>query len=111
MPAHRIRLGPPWDASPDGTRHARRFGRPRTLGPGERVWLVCPVPPGATVSVNRQPVDPVADITPFLQPRNELVVVLPAAGEVGGVALEIRSGAELSEPGQNPPEPAAPPES
>ena len=30
---HRIRLGPPWQVTPDDprTRHARNFGRPRTL--------------------------------------------------------------------------------
>ena len=93
MPTHRIRLGPPWVASPDGTLHTRRFGRPRTLDAGERVWLVCHFPP-ADVSVNGQPVDAVADITDLLQPRNEVVVRLANGTQLGDVALEIRPAAE-----------------
>ena len=97
---HRIRLGPPWAASPDGagrTRHARKFGRPRTLDPGERVWLVCDALPGpADATVNGQSVGTAtggrfeADITELLNTRNEVVIEMTSDGALGGVALEIR---------------------
>jgi hypothetical protein len=94
---HRIRLGPPWVASPDGTRFARRFGRPRTLDAGETVWLVCAFE-SDTVTVNGQAVAAVSDITSLLQPRNEIVVFLAAGANFPGeVALEIRPTAEQSE--------------
>ncbi|HUR53540.1 MAG TPA: hypothetical protein VMZ71_05395 [Gemmataceae bacterium] len=97
MPPHRIRLGPPWVASADGTRFTRRFGRPRTLDPGESVWLVCAFELDA-VTVNGTAVAAVSDLTPLLQPRNEIVVQLAAGGIFPGeVALEIRSGAEPSD--------------
>jgi hypothetical protein len=92
MSTHRIRLGPPWDAAADGT-HSRRFGRPRSLGPGERVWLVCHLPPDAAVTVNGHAVPASADVTDLLGPRNEVTVRLPPGGERGEVALEIRSEA------------------
>lgn len=97
---HRIRLGPPWEvASAAGrTVHRRRFGRPRTLGPGERVWLVCEAVPGpAAVSLNGEPLGPAAgpfsaDVTELLRPRNE-VVIDATAGPLGEVGLEIRGAA------------------
>ena len=76
---HRIRLGPPWQlTSADGrTRHARKFGQPRSHDPGERVWVVCASVPGpAAVFVNGEPVGSVdggpfaADVTGRLKPRN-----------------------------------------
>ena len=97
MATHRIRLGPPWVASPDGTRHTRRFGRPRTLDADERVWLVCAFEPDA-VTVNGQTVPATADITSFLQPRNEIEIQLAVGGNFPvEVALEIRPAAEQSE--------------
>ena len=97
---HVIRLGPPWEVSAAGgrTTHRRRFGRPRTLGPGERVWLVGDAIPGpATVSLNGHPLGPAAgpfaaDITASLLPRNE--VVIDADGPLGEVRLEISSPGE-----------------
>ena len=100
---HRIRLGPPWDTTTaDGrTRHARKFGRPRTLSAGETVWLVCDsLPDPADVSVNGEPVGSVgeaggpfaADITARLNSRNEVVIDTPSAGQLGEVTLEIRGG-------------------
>jgi hypothetical protein len=98
---HRIRLGPPWDVTASGgrTRHARRFGRPRTLGPGERVWLACGSVPGpADILVNGEPVGSVAgagpfaaDVTPLLKPRNEVVIETASADPPADVALEIRA--------------------
>jgi hypothetical protein len=96
---HRIRLRGPWEATPLGggrTRHLRRFGRPRTLDPGETAWVVCEAVTGpAEVSVNGGPVGraeagPFAfDVTSRLDPRNELVIET-TDGPLGEVALEIR---------------------
>lgn len=97
---HTIRLGPPWEVTPAGnsTRHARKFGRPRTLAPNERVWLVCEhVPGSAEVSVNGAPVSTLAsagpfavDVTALLAPRNEVAFVVASAESLGSVVLEIR---------------------
>lgn len=103
MPTHRIRLHGFWTAtepSPGRVRHARRFGRPRTLDPDERAWLVCGGGGGpAAVSLNGELLGPTAgdgsfafDVTPLLRPRNELWIDGPA----GDVVLEIRSGSTLS---------------
>jgi hypothetical protein len=100
--SHRIRLGPPWEVttSEGRTRHARKFGRPRTLDPHERVWLVCSALPGpADVSMNGQPIGSVAkagspfgaDITDLIQPRNEVVVELSTVDPLGEITLEIRA--------------------
>jgi hypothetical protein len=98
---HQIRLGPPWQVTRDGAlaRHARNFGRPRTLDPGERVWLVCENLPGpAEVSVNGTVLGPpaagafAADVTDHLRPRNAVVVAVAGGGPLGEVRLEIRSG-------------------
>lgn len=100
--AHRIRLGPPWEvtAAAGRTRHARAFGRPRTLDAAEQVWLVCASVPGpAEVYVNGELVGTVAgagspvatDITFVLKPRNELIIDTPSTEAVGEVALEIRA--------------------
>lgn len=98
--AHRIRLGPPWVVTPadDGrTRRARHFGRPRTLDPGECVWLMCgSLPAGSDVRVNGDSVGATdgehfaADITHLLKPRNELVIHATTPDPLGEVALEIR---------------------
>jgi len=100
---HRIRLGPPWEVTADGatTCHSRNFGRPRTLGPGERVWLVCESVPGpVAVSVNGQVVGTpaasgpfAADVTDLLRPRNTVAFAVASGAPLGGVAIEIR-GAE-----------------
>jgi len=98
---HTIRLGPPWqtDATDAGTRHARKFGRPRILDANERLWLVCAHIPGpAAVSVNGTQVGGsdeggpfAADITSLLLPRNEIAFAVPAGTALGAVALEVRS--------------------
>ncbi|AMV22944.1 hypothetical protein VT84_00940 [Gemmata sp. SH-PL17] len=95
---HTIRLGPPWDvaSTPSGTRHTRKFGRPRTLDANERVWLVCAQVPGAVeVRVNGTAVatpDPFAvDITSLLLPRNEVAFTVASEAPIGAVVLEIRS--------------------
>lgn len=98
---HCIRLGPPWQVTSAAgrTRHARRFGQPRAADPDQRVWVVCANVPGpATVTVNGETVGTTAsagpfaaDVTPLLQPRNELVFEVEAADPLGAVALEIRS--------------------
>jgi hypothetical protein len=97
---HQIRLGPPWQvtATDTGSRHARRFGRPRTLDADERLWLVCEhVPAPAEVRVNDTAVDPptttgpfAADITSLLLPRNEVAFIFASDGPLGAVALEVR---------------------
>src|SRR5437763_7428437 len=78
-------------------RHARRFGRPRALDPGETAWLVGERAPGpGTLLLNGEPVgdlsagEPFAfDVTGKLQPRNE-VWLDAAGGTLGEVALELR---------------------
>jgi hypothetical protein len=94
---HRIRLGPPWEVVPlsDGrTRHTRRFGRPRTLGSAERVWLVAELHEGSEVTLDGKTLEAsanfAADVTDRLQPRNELVIIVPTDAAPDGVALEIR---------------------
>lgn len=98
-PVHSIRLRGAWATTPDGTR-TRHFGWPSALDPHERVWLVVVFVPGpGGVSVNGTTVARVpeaggpvaADITPLLQPRNELVLPGPGGGEIGDVALEVRA--------------------
>ena len=96
---HRIRLGPPWQVTTldDGrSRRARRFGRPRTVDSTETVWLVAEsLPMGCEVFLNEVPfviTDPFAVvITRLLNPRNEVVFLLPADALLGAVALEIRT--------------------
>jgi hypothetical protein len=97
---HTIRLGPPWQvaATADGTRHARKFGRPRTLDADERLWLVCEhVPGSAAIRVNGTAVGTVdapgpfaADITSLLHPRNEVTLVVASDSPLGAIALEVR---------------------
>ncbi len=103
-PLHRIRLGPPWEITPlDGrSLHTRRFGRPRTLDPDERVWLVCLSPSKAEISVNGEPVGTAADngtifsadITNLLKHRNELRITAISTEPLAGVALEIRKAVQ-----------------
>lgn len=98
---HTIRLGPPWTVTPvgGGFRHARKFGRPRTLGADERVWLVCEhVPGGAEVHLNDTLVRALheggafgSDVTARLAPRNEVVFTVASEQPLGAVRLEIRS--------------------
>lgn len=95
---HRIRLGPPWEATPFEGRigHVRRFGRPRTIGPGERVWLIALLPEGSEARLNGVTLEwdgPfAADVTDALQSRNELEFLVPTdAAAPADVALEIRS--------------------
>lgn len=100
LSTHSIRLGSPWQttATGAGTRHARKFGRPRTLDADERLWLVCDHVPGAAeVLVNATVVGTpdtagpfAADVTSLLQPRNEVVFAVTADGPLGPVALEVR---------------------
>jgi hypothetical protein len=93
---HRIRLGPPWDVSShgEGTRHARRFGRPRTHDTAERVWIVAELPAGSEVTLNGDTLEAeanfAADVTDRLLPRNEIVIVVPNDAAPVGVAIEIR---------------------
>jgi hypothetical protein len=97
---HTIRLGPPWQvtATDTNTRHARKFGRPRTLDENERLWLVCEHVPGAAeVAVNGTLVGTptaagpfAADITSILLPRNEVVFAVASDVPLGAVVLELR---------------------
>ena len=95
MPVHRIRLRGFWEATPlaDGrTRHVRRFGKPRTLDPGETAWVVGDAGPAAVFlngeEVGRVEAGPFAfEVTERLQPRNELAI----EGRALARRLEIRS--------------------
>ena len=95
---HRMTLRPPWveEPLPDGrTRHRRRFGRPRTLGAGETVWLAGEASIGAEVRLNGEPLGVsdgrfAFDVTQLLGVRNELVI--DATGPLGPVAVEVRVG-------------------
>lgn len=99
---HTIRLRGFWETATDGTRtnHTRKFGRPRTLDAGERVWLVCSALPGTTVAfVNGQVVGETtesgpfaADITDLLQNRNEVRFAVASDVPPGDVSVEIRAG-------------------
>ena len=99
-PVHRIRLGPPWERTPiDGRHlHTRRFGRPRTLDPDVRVWVVCISCGPAEISLNGAQIGIMvdfgtnfsADITDRLKPRNELQVTAQSIEPPAVVALEIR---------------------
>lgn len=103
MPPHRIRLCGFWTPTPlDGgrTRLSRAFGRPRSLDPNERAWLVCDsVSCPATVFLNGVSLGSVETGRPFafdvmdqLAVRNEVAVELAVGSnaELGEVALEIR---------------------
>lgn len=99
---HRIRLGPPWTSVPcaDGrSQHRRHFGSPRTLDPGERVWIVIPAEPAARVFLNGDLIGATtqdepgfsSDITSRLRPRNELLIDSASIQAPAEVALLISS--------------------
>ena len=96
---HRIRLGPPWQVTTleDGrSRHARRFGRPRTIDSTESVWLVVEsLLVGCEVFLNEVPFDITdpfeVEITRLLNPRNEVAIHMLVGALLGAVALEIRT--------------------
>lgn len=81
---HHIRLGPPWEvtAIEGRTRYLRRFGRPRTIGPGERVWLIALLPEGSEARLNGVTLERgesfAVDVTSRLEPRNEVEFLVPA---------------------------------
>lgn len=93
---HRMTLRPPWESAPlpDGrTRHRRRFGRPRTLGDGETVWLVGEAT--GEVWLNGEQLGEsdgtfAFDVTGKLEVRNEMSIT--ATGGIGPVAVEVRGG-------------------
>jgi len=97
--AHTIRLGPPWEVTAEAgrVRHARKFGRPRTLAGDERVRLVFRHIPGpAEITLNDEPLGSVAaagpfaaDITTRLLTRNSVVVLVTSEELLGLVVLEI----------------------
>ena len=97
---HTIRLRGCWETISDRARttHSRKFGRPRTLDAGERVWLVCTEVPGVgEVTVNGELVGRTreagrfaADITGKLRERNVVELTVESAAPIGEVTLEIR---------------------
>ncbi len=101
MSTHRIRLRGFWVVAPveGGTSHTRNFGAPRSVGPGETVWITCEDAPGPVqvfltgVEVGRTSESgPFAfEVTDRLQPRNELRILVASPVEsLGEVAVEIR---------------------
>ena len=100
---HVIHLRGFWDTTVTDTQttHSRKFGRPRTLDAGERVWLICTEVPGAgEVTVNGEMVGrtgeagPFAvDITPKLRERNRVELRVESSAPIGEVVLEIRAEA------------------
>ena len=101
MTVHRIRLRDFWTVTPLGegrARHIRRFGRPRTLDPGETVWVTGIVSSLTSVTVNETPLGTAEglfafEVTTLLVPRNELVLDAAAGATVAEVALEVRPAA------------------
>lgn len=87
----------------------RRFGAPRTLDSHERVWLTCAGAEGdvevwlnGTLLSKHTASGPFEyEITPLLQPRNELRMEMECTDATGGltgeVALEIRCTAFLQD--------------
>lgn len=98
--AHVIRLRGAWEATADGTHtlHTRKFGRPRTLDPHERLWLVCARVPAQTevmlngvVTASAAESGSIAvDVTDGLRPRNAVSFRVAGAGAIGEVHLEVR---------------------
>ena len=97
MTPHRIRLAGFWTATPtaDGrTEYARPFGKPRTLGEGEELWVVTATL--GEVGVNGVLLGSGIELRVGVEllPRNRLTIV--TAGELGEVAIEVRSDAVTS---------------
>jgi hypothetical protein len=104
--SHQIRLRGFWSVTANaegGYRHIRRFGRPRTLDPDERVWLTGEQLAGAAqIILNGQMVGRVLDtgrtfafdITRTLRPRNELMIDSTGSADVAELFLEIRRAGE-----------------
>jgi hypothetical protein len=101
MNVHRIRLKGFWVRTPrenGGVRIRRPFGRPRTLDPHERLWIVGPVVlSGATVWLNGHCLGIVTagqtfefEITSIALPRNEVVVEMNQDDPLDEAAIEIR---------------------
>ncbi len=97
---HTIRLRGAWETTHDAgvTTHRRNFGRPRTLDPGERLWLVCSHVPGpGEVTINGGKLDTLpaagpfsADVTDRLLARNAVAFAVASDEPLGEVALEVR---------------------
>ena len=92
MTPHRIRLAGFWTATPtaDGrVEHARSFGRPRTLGEGETLWVVTATP--GEVSVNGEFLGSGVEVMVGVEllPRSRLAIVTTSG--LGEVALEVRA--------------------
>ena len=99
MTAHRIRLAGFWTATPtaDGrVEHARNFGKPRAVGEGETLWVVTVT--HGEVSVNGVALGSGVEVRigVELQPRNRLAIL--TAGELGEVAIEVRSSPDEPPP-------------
>lgn len=98
---HSIRLRGAWETTRDAgrTAHRRNFGRPRTLAPGERLWLVCAHVPGpGEVLLNGAALAAVsaegpfaADVTERLLSRNVVAFVIASGEALGEVAVEVRT--------------------
>lgn len=101
MIRHTIHLRGGWVTEVLGPEYCsrRNFGRPRTLDPDERLWLVCgEFPPQAQVLFNDELlglINPAgelaADITSLLRLRNTLCIRCPSQQPIGTTRLEVRT--------------------
>ncbi|MFO0879109.1 MAG: hypothetical protein U0840_17330 [Gemmataceae bacterium] len=114
MYPHRMRLRAPWEQHPKAGHvlHRRRFGYPGRIDPHERVWLTLADLAGPVhVHLNDSDLGNFPsdggelDVTDLLQPRNELILLLPGstsapslkADSPGDIALEVRALAYLQD--------------
>lgn len=95
MSVHRIHLREPWpcEVGREAVCWRRRFNQPTGLGSRERVWLVLEGLPGhGEVHLNSaflgqvEPSAPASrfDITGYLQPHNELVLLVSSQASLPG---------------------------
>ena len=92
MDIHSIRLREPWqcESRGDGVCWSRSFNWPAGLTPRERVWVVVePLPVGARILLNGNPLGEEREITRLIEVRNLLEIEL-AAGGAGGLPFAVR---------------------
>jgi hypothetical protein len=105
---HTIRLRGFWTSTTDAngrTQHSRNFGSPRSLDPGETVWLTGEgLPASCEFLVNGQSLGSTTqasqafefEITSLLKPRNVLTLIMASGSMQQELRLEIRVKAASS---------------